>query len=306
MDFRESAGIALGALRANKLRSFLTLLGTIIGVTSVIAIISLVQGLNRYVTDKLLAAGRERVQVDKFGFILADDEFREALKRAGHHARRRRGDRRACRARPARVKAAGRARGRRALSGRAACAASPIKARAGDYAEVDRHGARSRAATSRRIDMTAPPHRVPCSATTAGEELFDGRPAIGHDGAGRRHEVHGRRRGREAKGKLLRPEPGPLRDRALTAVPEVPTERALAVDQRRRASTRRRFDAGAGGGARHPARAARTSRRASPTTSASSPPRRSWTCTATSRRRRSSSSIGVAGDLAASSAASSS
>ena len=43
MNPRESAGIALASLRANKLRSFLTLLGTIIGVMSVIAVLSFVE-----------------------------------------------------------------------------------------------------------------------------------------------------------------------------------------------------------------------------------------------------------------------
>ena len=38
MNLRESIGIALGGVRANKLRSFLTLLGIIIGVASVIAV----------------------------------------------------------------------------------------------------------------------------------------------------------------------------------------------------------------------------------------------------------------------------
>jgi len=40
MNLRESAGIALRALQANKLRSALTLLGTIIGVGSVIFVLS--------------------------------------------------------------------------------------------------------------------------------------------------------------------------------------------------------------------------------------------------------------------------
>ncbi len=55
IELKESAGVAFQALRANKLRSLLTLLGTIIGVTAVIAVISLVQGMNHYVSDRLLA-----------------------------------------------------------------------------------------------------------------------------------------------------------------------------------------------------------------------------------------------------------
>src|SRR5262245_7168427 len=67
MNVRESAGIALDALRANKLRSFLTLLGVIIGVSSVITVMSLVQGLDRYVSDQLASAGANVFWVDKVG-----------------------------------------------------------------------------------------------------------------------------------------------------------------------------------------------------------------------------------------------
>ena len=49
-QFFEAAMIALGAIWANKLRSFLTVLGNIVAVTSIIAVVSLVQGMNGYVT----------------------------------------------------------------------------------------------------------------------------------------------------------------------------------------------------------------------------------------------------------------
>ncbi len=75
MNLRESASMALGALRANKLRSFLTLLGTIIGVMSVIAVLSFVEGLNRFVSEKLLASGSNVFYVDKYGFITSQEEF---------------------------------------------------------------------------------------------------------------------------------------------------------------------------------------------------------------------------------------
>ena len=81
MNLRESAGIALGALRANKLRSFLTLLGTIIGVGAVIFVLSVVEGLNRYVADKILSAGSNVFWVDKYGLILKDEDFEAARKR---------------------------------------------------------------------------------------------------------------------------------------------------------------------------------------------------------------------------------
>ena len=80
MNLRESVGIALGGVRANKLRSFLTLLGIIIGVASVIAVVSFVEGLNRFVTQKLLNAGANVFVVDKYGFITSQEAFDEANK----------------------------------------------------------------------------------------------------------------------------------------------------------------------------------------------------------------------------------
>jgi putative ABC transport system permease protein len=81
MNLRESMGIALGALRANKLRSFLTLLGTIIGVGAVIFVLSVVEGLNQYVSAKILGAGSNVFWVDKFGDAMNEEAFENALKR---------------------------------------------------------------------------------------------------------------------------------------------------------------------------------------------------------------------------------
>ncbi len=81
MNLRESAGIALGALRANKMRSFLTLLGTIIGVMSVIAVVSIVEGLNRYVSNKILNVGANVFYVDRYGVITSQDAWEAALQR---------------------------------------------------------------------------------------------------------------------------------------------------------------------------------------------------------------------------------
>jgi len=54
-QFLEAAAIALGAIWSNKLRSLLTVLGNIVAVTSIIAVVSLVQGMNEYVTNAIVS-----------------------------------------------------------------------------------------------------------------------------------------------------------------------------------------------------------------------------------------------------------
>jgi putative ABC transport system permease protein len=54
-QFLEAAGIALSAIWGNKLRSFMTVLGNIVAVTSIIAVVSLVQGMNAYVADAIIS-----------------------------------------------------------------------------------------------------------------------------------------------------------------------------------------------------------------------------------------------------------
>ena len=59
-QFLEAVGIALNAIWTNKLRSFLTVLGNIVAVTSIIAVVSLIQGMNAYVTDAIVIGRRRR------------------------------------------------------------------------------------------------------------------------------------------------------------------------------------------------------------------------------------------------------
>src|SRR3954462_13620611 len=76
-QFLEAAGIALGAIWSNKLRSFLTVLGNIVAVTSIIAVVSLVQGLNEYVTDAIVSdVGADNFTVQRMPVIRtqADEE----------------------------------------------------------------------------------------------------------------------------------------------------------------------------------------------------------------------------------------
>jgi putative ABC transport system permease protein len=76
-QFYEAAVIALGAIWANKLRSFLTVLGNIVAVTSIIAVVSLVQGMNGYVTNAILSGvGADNFTIQRMPIVRteADEE----------------------------------------------------------------------------------------------------------------------------------------------------------------------------------------------------------------------------------------
>src|SRR5258708_2316589 len=73
MGFLESVKIALQSLWANKLRSVLTLLGVVIGVASVITVVTLVNGANTYVSTKLFTYGADVFTVSKQPHISFDD-----------------------------------------------------------------------------------------------------------------------------------------------------------------------------------------------------------------------------------------
>jgi putative ABC transport system permease protein len=74
MPFAEAVRIALASLRANKLRSFLTVLGILIGVSSVIAIVAITEGLDRYIADKVLQLGTRSFSVQKFPDVITSRE----------------------------------------------------------------------------------------------------------------------------------------------------------------------------------------------------------------------------------------
>ncbi len=74
MEFKEAVKIALQSLWANKLRSVLTLLGVVIGVTSVIAVVTLVNGANNYVTTKFSRYGADVFTVSRMPQIITSSE----------------------------------------------------------------------------------------------------------------------------------------------------------------------------------------------------------------------------------------
>jgi len=63
---REGAAIAFDALRTNKLRSFLTVLGVIIGITAIMAMISIIEGLNQSMKAQLASLGTDVLYIRPF------------------------------------------------------------------------------------------------------------------------------------------------------------------------------------------------------------------------------------------------
>jgi len=79
--FLDYAGVALDSLRANKLRSFLTLLGIIIGITSIISVISIIQGLNHYWKEKVSNFGPNTFVITQYPITTNLDKLYEMIRR---------------------------------------------------------------------------------------------------------------------------------------------------------------------------------------------------------------------------------
>ncbi len=78
MNFADVIATALGEIRANKIRSFFTLLGIIVSVTFLVAVVAIIQGMNAYVSENLAGAliGQNTFQVRRspIQIGLFDDE----------------------------------------------------------------------------------------------------------------------------------------------------------------------------------------------------------------------------------------
>ena len=66
MKFVETLKLAIAAIWAHKLRSALTLLGMIVGVTAFVVVVSLIAGFNRYVDEKIAGIGAKSFTVQRF------------------------------------------------------------------------------------------------------------------------------------------------------------------------------------------------------------------------------------------------
>jgi putative ABC transport system permease protein len=71
----ESIAIALQAVWANKLRSFMTVLGNIVAVTSIVTVVSLIQGMNAMVTDLIVSdIGADSFTIARRGIVRSEED----------------------------------------------------------------------------------------------------------------------------------------------------------------------------------------------------------------------------------------
>jgi putative ABC transport system permease protein len=79
--FKEPTLIALDALRSHKLRSFLTLLGVILAVFTLLLVVSLVSGSNKYIADKVANFGANVFIVGQYPIVTSQEEFTKLQRR---------------------------------------------------------------------------------------------------------------------------------------------------------------------------------------------------------------------------------
>src|SRR4030081_291393 len=68
-SFAEAASVAVASLRGSKLRSFLTLLGIILATTTLIAVMSVINGMNQYIAKQVSDMGVDGFRVRRIIFI---------------------------------------------------------------------------------------------------------------------------------------------------------------------------------------------------------------------------------------------
>jgi len=78
---REAFWIALDALRAHKLRSFLTLLGVVIATTTLISVMSIVNGMNLYISERIANLGANVFIVHQYQWAQGYEAWLRARRR---------------------------------------------------------------------------------------------------------------------------------------------------------------------------------------------------------------------------------
>src|ERR1700736_3014320 len=78
VPLREPINVALETLRAHKMRSFLMLLGIILSVSTLIVVIALISGVNRYIANRVANLGSNVFLLTRFPIITDVDEYAKA------------------------------------------------------------------------------------------------------------------------------------------------------------------------------------------------------------------------------------
>src|SRR5690349_11599544 len=81
ISLREPIFVAFGTLRAHKLRSFLMLLGMILSVATLIVVVSLINGMNQYIENRVANMGANVFLLSRFGVITNAEDFTKAVRR---------------------------------------------------------------------------------------------------------------------------------------------------------------------------------------------------------------------------------
>lgn len=82
LQFGESVSMAMSSFWSSKLRTFLTLLGIIIGVLTIITVVSIIQGLNNYVYTKMAFFGANDFSVSQTSMMITSlQQWRDEQKR---------------------------------------------------------------------------------------------------------------------------------------------------------------------------------------------------------------------------------
>src|SRR6267378_2761320 len=78
---RQAFGVGLEALASHKLRSFLTLLGVVIATTTLIVVMSIVNGMNVYIAEHIANLGTNTFVLHQFKWAQGFDSFLQARRR---------------------------------------------------------------------------------------------------------------------------------------------------------------------------------------------------------------------------------
>ncbi len=77
----EPVRVALQTMRAHKLRTLLTLLGVVLSVSTLILVVAMIEGTNRYIAERVANLGSNVFLVTRFGLITEAQEFVKAARR---------------------------------------------------------------------------------------------------------------------------------------------------------------------------------------------------------------------------------